>query len=291
MPTISAATSPRQPSFWMTALSLLVAGSVAGLFASVWMPYLPAGQGSVCRSSTRRWSARSSAESCCGRSCPVWPASAVSYPWAVVAIGLGSFAGNAATVVAQTITARHVPVAVAPLVSANPLFVLGGAALRLLVSYRVIVFAGRAAAARQLRPRRPAAAARRARERRSRSRSRPNAERRRADLHRGQPLGGGRDPRTGRRCADRARHLAHMLRHATPPDPETRAAVAQLLDGLERFQDALTDIATGCGRARRESPLRAGPRRRAGDDPRRVRAAAVARSPPRRVTATGSSAC
>jgi hypothetical protein len=227
----------------MTALSLLVAGSVAGLFASVWMPVMSTGTGLgpslVYASLVGAFVGGVVLRAILPRLAGV----AVSYPWAVVAIGLGSFAGNAAAVVAQTITARHVPVAVAPLVSANPLFVLGGAALRLLVSYRVIVFAGRNTVAGSYvpveRPRPPVA------------RVSDGLE---ADLVRTQTA-------VARSCIDVSRSAAdeipgrvvdalaelgtcaHMLRHATPPDPQTRAAVAQLLDGLERFQNALTDIA------------------------------------------------
>jgi uncharacterized membrane protein YeaQ/YmgE (transglycosylase-associated protein family) len=227
----------------MTALSLLVAGSVAGLFASVWMPYLPArtglGLSLVYASLVGAFVGGFVLRAILPRLADV----CVSYPWAVVAIGLGSFAGNAATVVAQTITARHVPVAVAPLVSANPLFVLGGAALRLLVSYRVIVFAGRAAAlgsyAPVARPRAPVV------------RGSDGLE---ADLVRTQSAVAQTCIEVSRSAADEIPGrvvdalaelgtCAHLLRQATPPEPETRAAVAQLLDGLERFQDALTDIA------------------------------------------------
>lgn len=226
----------------MTALGLLVAASVAGLFASVWMPYLPArtglGLSVVYASLVGAFVGGFVLRAILPRLADV----SVSYPWAVVAIGLGSFAGNAATVVAQTITARHVPVAVAPLVSANPLFVLGGAALRLLVSYRVIVFAGRAAAgsyAPVARPRAPVV------------RGSDGLE---ADLVRTQSAVAQTCIEVSRSAADEIPGrvvdalaelgtCAHLLRHATPPEPETRAAVAQLLDGLERFQDALTDIA------------------------------------------------
>jgi hypothetical protein len=250
---ISATTSPRPPSFWMTALSLLVAGSVSALFASLWAPYLTAGAGLGVSLVYASFVGAFIGGIVLRAILPRLAGVAISYPWAVVAIGLGSFVGNAATVVAQTITARHVPVAVAPLVSANPLFVLGGAALRLLVSYRVIAFAGRDAVGRYAgvtRTRPPVD------ERADSVEPRPRgSDGLEADLVRTQSA-------VARTCIDVSRSAAddipgrvvdaltelgtcaHLLRHATPPSPETRAAVGQLLEGLERFQNALTDIAS-----------------------------------------------
>lgn len=250
---ISATTSPKPPLFWMTALSLLLAGSVSALFASLWAPYLTAGAGLGASLVYASFVGAFVGAFVLRAILPRLAGVAISYPWAVVAIGLGSFVGNAATVVAQTVTARHVPVAVAPLVSANPLFVLGGAALRLLVSYRVIAFAGRAAAGRYagvIRPRPPVDEWADSVD--TRLRGSDGLE---ADLVRTQSA-------VAQTCIDVSRSAAadipgrvvdaltelgtcaHMLRHVTPPDPETRAAVGQLLDGLERFQSALTDIAS-----------------------------------------------
>jgi hypothetical protein len=247
---ISATTLPRQPSFWMTALSLWVSGWVSSLFVGWWLPYRLAGTGLGLSLVSTSLAAAFIGGLVLRAILPRLAGVEISYLWAVLAIGLGRLAGNAFTVVVQAFTLRHLPASVAPALWSSPLLVLGATALRLVVSYRVIVLTAHA----------PSGWSRPAPERAGRVHD--------TDYGPGlAPLGGlaadlartqdavastcieiSRAPAEAipGRIVDALLELAtcaHMLRREAPAEPQVRGAVDQLVRGLDKFQDALTQIA------------------------------------------------
>ena len=85
-----------QPSFWLTAVCLLVSGTVAGLFVSLLVPTLRFSESDL--GSTLLYITLASAligGLVLRAVLPRLAGAAISYPWAVAALGLGGAAGNA----------------------------------------------------------------------------------------------------------------------------------------------------------------------------------------------------
>lgn len=223
----------RSPSFWLTAVCLLVSGTVAGLFVSLLMPTLRVSESDFGTTLLYVTIASALIGGLVLRAVlPRLAGTAISYPWAVAALGLGGAVGNAFLWVAREGSAFSI----------EPLLGFGATALSLVVSYYVVVAGSRGVRGAV---RAPAAF---------------------ADLD----VDTGTTPANAvaraeaavtRTCIEISRapadHVAGVvidaltelgacartLRNESPRDPAVRAAVAELVDGLERFQEALTKIA------------------------------------------------
>jgi hypothetical protein len=220
------------PSFWLTSVCLLVSGTVAGLFVSLLVPTLRFSESDLGTTLLYITIASALIGGLVLRAVlPRLAGAAISYPWAAAALGLGGAAGNAFLWVVQRGSVS----------SAGPLFGLGATALSLVVSYYVVVAGSRGArgAARAPSPfadldvvdASPANAVARA----EAAVTRTCIEISRAPAD--------RVPGIVIDALSELGACAHMLRNESLRDPAVRAAVAELVDGLERFQEALTGIA------------------------------------------------
>jgi hypothetical protein len=222
-----------QPSFWLTAVCLLVSGTVAGLFVGLLVPALRFSESDLGTTLLYITLASALIGGLVLRAVlPRLAGAAISYPWAVAALGLGGAAGNAFLWVVQR----------GSLLSAGPLFGLAATALSLVVSYYVVVAGSRdiRGAARVPAPfadldvdvdATPANAIARAEA--AVTRTCIEISRAPSDQVPGVVIDALTELGT----------CANMLRNESPRDPAVRAAVAQLVDGLDRFQEALTEIA------------------------------------------------
>jgi len=174
---------------------------------------------------------------------------AISYPWAVVAIGIGTVIGNAFALAVQAVAFRSTP-SVVPEIWSSPLATLGATLLSLFVSYRVV-----AATCRDVGGRRPA----------------PRPVSSAGEPESAYPSGLEGDAAraqatVARTCVELSRCPANeipgvvldvltelgrrsqALRRAAPDDPLVHAAVTQFADGLDRFETALAEIASAAAR-------------------------------------------
>jgi hypothetical protein len=176
----------------------------------------------------------------------------ISYLWALVAIGLGSLAANAFAFAVQTAAARTLPAAV-PTLWTSPISILGATALSLLVSYQVVAATCRDVGGRPFarRPTPPADGLA--------PDATPYPYGLEGDVARAQDA-------VARTCVELSRSpaggipavvidaitqlglCAEALRGTTPEDPRVGAAVAQLVSGMERFEAALTEVASAAAK-------------------------------------------
>ena len=181
---------------------------------------------------------------------------AISYPWAVLALGLGGLIGNGFTYAVQSFTLRHAPPTVAPMLWSSPLLGFAGMAISFFVSYQVIAVATGPRSSRAAKPASASGSTTAAEDWYDAPRGAD------ADAHAGL---GDVAARTQNAVAqtciavsrsaagDMAEHVVdaltelgtcvRSLQHATSPDPKVRTEVERLIDGLNRFQTALTQIA------------------------------------------------
>lgn len=185
----------------------------------------------------------------------------IAYGWAVVALGAGSLVGNLFQAAVLRYTARHAGTA-APIIFSDPIVTLGFTALSLLVSCWVIVVTGHGPRPRPAlfapRPTSPSVStappASNAWWDQSDAAQTAHTDTLRAELAR-------TDNAVAETCIAISRApaqampgyiseallelatCANTLRASRAPDPKVRAAVSKLVDGLDRFQQALADIA------------------------------------------------
>ena len=271
------------PSFWLTSVCLLVSGTVAGLFVGLLMPALRFSESDLGTTLLYITIASALIGGLVLRAVlPRLAGAAISYPWAVAALGLGGAAGNAFLWVVQRGSAS----------SAGPLFGLGATALSLVVSYYVVVAGSRDIRGAVRAPpvfadlEAPATTPANAVARAEAAVTRTCIEISRVPSD--------QVPGVVIDALTELGTCAHMLRNESPRDPAVRAAVAQLVDGLDRFQEALTEIAASAAALGTDKlyqrgalfpsmadvsdgggsrALRARPRRRPRRDPRRLRRA------------------
>lgn len=249
MTTSDALPNNRAPSFWMTVLSLMASGWAASLFVGLTTPLRLFAPGIGVSLVYAAFVSALIGGVALRFILPLLTGVEISYPWAVAALGLGSLVSTAFTTTIQTATLRHVP-SVAPMIWSSPLLLLAATAASLIVSYWVIAIGGHTRA--------PAL---------SRRRSVPPPPV--AAPSESVEAGGGLEAELVRAqnavtnaCIDvsRARAAdipgvvvgalteisvcANALRAASVPDAATRAVVDNLVAGLDRFCEALTDIAS-----------------------------------------------
>jgi hypothetical protein len=241
---ISATPLRTPPSFWLTALSLVVSGTVAGIFVSLLTPTLRLSGSQLGATLLYLTVASALIGGFVLRAVlPRLAGAAISYPWAVAALGFGGITGNAFYWVARGATTAA---GIAPLIG------LGATALSLLVSYSIVV-----AGCRDLRrPIRapiafvdldaPDAPASNGIARAEAAVTRTCIEVSRATAE--QIPGAVIEALTGLgTCAE-------LLRNESPAaDAAVRVAVEQLVDGLDRFQEALTEIAANAATVRSDT--------------------------------------
>jgi hypothetical protein len=226
----------------MTVLCIWISGWASAALSSVWLPYRIAGSGLGFTLVVQSFAGAFVGALVLRALLPRLANASISYRWAVIALGLGSLAGNGLTFALQTFTLRHAPAAVAPMIWSSPLLAFAAMAVSFLVSYQVIALA-------------------------TAPRSAPAA---RQDWHDVVETPGGTTlgevlARTQAAVAqtciavsrstvdelaghvvDALTELAtcvRRLQEATSSDPKVRAEVDRLIDGLNRFQTALTQIA------------------------------------------------
>jgi hypothetical protein len=247
----------RTPSFWLTVLCIWISGWASSAASSVWLPYRIVGTGlgfSVVQAFAGAFIGALVLRAVLPRLANV----SISYPWAVIALGLGALAGNSLTFALQTFTVRHAPAAAAPMIWSSPLLAFAAMAVSFLVSYQVIAIAG--AGARSSKPA-----------------STSGAVQAPADdwYHlpaAANPAANATGPSLGdvvahtqhavaQTCIDVSRSTGEQmaghvvdaltelgtcvrsLEHAASSDPKVRAETDRLVEGLNRFQTALTQIA------------------------------------------------
>lgn len=252
----------------MTVLSIFVAGRVAGLVEGVFFFYTPEGAtGGVALTYSLLLHALIGAY-VLQRVLPRLAGIEVSYPEAAVAMGLGALAADVIV-----LAAVHLPsqgsapgIGINPLASLFSTFGLVSLAIELWVSYRLIVSLAREAhpSVRGVWALPGVAQHADDHDRLTELELEPDGATRlpagsgwlEVALARTQEAVHRSCSEIGRAPADRAAALAldaltelgtcaRNLDHVSSPDPQVRAAVAQLRSGLEEFQAALTEIATG----------------------------------------------
>jgi hypothetical protein len=260
MPMISSASPSlaRTPSLWLTVLCIWISGWVSSTVISLWLPYRVVGTG-LGLSLVYHCVAAAFVGAFVLRSVlPRLADASISYPWAVLALGLGGLAGNGFAYAVQTFTLRHTPITIAPMLWSNPLLALASMAIGFCVSYQVIAVA---TAPRPSPSAKPVSA----------SGSAQVAE---GDWYDLLPTGGDTAANSSlddvvartqdavaQTCINVSRSTAgemaarivdaltelgtcvHRLQHSTSSDPNVRAEVDRLVDGLNRFQTSLTQIA------------------------------------------------
>jgi hypothetical protein len=253
----------RPPSFWMTVACIWVSGWVSSFVVSTFLAGRFGGTG-ILALVYLSFAAAPIGAFVLRAALPRFADATISYPWAVFALGLGSLAGNSFAYELQTFTLGHARAVIAPVIWSDPLLGWAAFAVSLIVSYQVIAFA-------TTRP-----SPRTARRVSSVGSTRVAAD---ADdwydvssaslLAAASPTGASlddvvarTDQAVARACIDISRstggqvagHVidalgelgtcAQSLQHSTVADPKVRAEVERLIDGLNRFQTALTQIAT-----------------------------------------------
>jgi hypothetical protein len=249
---ISATQLRRTPPLWPTLLSLWVSGWFAGIFvvrlAPAQLVYGRLGPMLVYLSAAGALLGALVLRVILPRVAGI----TISYLRAVVAIGLGSLAANAFAFALQTAAFRSLPATV-PTLWTSPLSILGATALSLLVSYQVIAATCRDVDGRPFarRPTPPADGLA--------LDAPPYPSGLEGDVARAQDTVARTCVALSRGAADEIPAMvidaltelgvcAQTLRGAAPEDPRVRAAVAQLVSGIERFETALTEIASAAAK-------------------------------------------
>ena len=249
----SAAPIERPPPFLMTALCLVASGWVGAAFVS-FASVVPQGGFAGSGRGLGLWLGYSTLLSAVVGGfvlralLPRLVAVEIVYAWAVLALGAGSLVGDLFAAAVQRYTADHAGPS-APIVFSDPIVTLGFTALSLLVSYSVIVLTGHGPRARP-----PAFAPRPSPPSAVTSSVRPYADTLGAQLVRTENsvtetcISISRAPAAAiPGCVTEAMlelaTCANTLRAGRASDPNVRAAVSLLVDGLDRFQNALADIA------------------------------------------------
>jgi hypothetical protein len=262
MPMISSASPSlaRPPSFWMTVVCIWISGWASSAVTSMWLPYRIVGPGLGLSLVYQSFVGAFIGALVLRAVLPRLANAVISYPWAVVALGLGTLAGNGLTLALQTFTLRHAPPAVAPMIWSSPLLAFASMAISFFVSYQVIALA---------------TAPRSSRSAKSVSSS-GSAQVGAQDWYDVPASGNTAVNVTGASVSDVVAHTQHAvaqtcidvsrstasemaghivdaltelgtcvrsLRHSTSSDPKICAEVDRLIDGLNRFQTALTQIA------------------------------------------------
>jgi hypothetical protein len=241
----------------MTVVCIWISGWVSSVAVSMWLPYRIVGTGLGLSLVYQSFAGAFIGALVLRAVLPRLASASISYPWAVLALGLGSLAGNGLTLALQTFTLRHAPAAVAPMIWSSPLLAFGAMAISFVVSYHVIALSTAPRSAK------PASAS-----------GRPPVP---ADDWYDLPAGGDTaanvtgdslndivahaQQAVAQTCIDVSRSRADQmaghvvdaltelgtcvrsLQHAPSLDPKIRAEVDRLIDGLNRFQTALTQIA------------------------------------------------
>ncbi len=230
---ISATPLRTPPSFWLTSLSLFVSGTVAGLFVGLLTPALRFSESDLGVTLLYLTAASALIGGLVLRAVlPRFAGAAISYPWAVAALGLGGVAGTAFLWVARGATAAQ---------GVQPLIGLGATAVSLVVSYYVVVAGCRdlRGAVREPLPfvdlDAPVSSLSNTIARAEAAVTRTCIEISRAPAD--------EIPGVVIDALTELGACANVLRNESPRDPAVRAAVTQLVDGLDRFQEALTEIA------------------------------------------------
>jgi len=247
MATPAALPENRAPSFWMTALSLIASGWVASFFVGFTTPLRLFAPGI---GASLLYAALVSAligGVALRFILPQLTGVEIGYAWAVAALGLGSLVSTALTTTIEAAARRHAP-SVAPAIWSSPFLMLIATGASLVVAYWVIAIGGHTRPTALVRPR-PAPHAT------SSVTSEDVAYDLGADLVRTQNA-------VTSACIDVSRApgaeipgvlvdalteisiCANTLRTATISDPATRSVVANLVRGLDRFEQGLTDIAS-----------------------------------------------
>lgn len=261
---ISSASSPsltRPPSFWLTVVCIWISGWVSSTAVLLWLPFRIVGTGLGLALVYRSFAGAFIGALVLRAVLPRLANAVISYPWAVIALGLGSLAGNGLTLALQTFTLRHAPAAAAPMIWSSPLLGFAAMAVSFFVSYQVIALATAPRSSRSAKP--PSAS----------GSGQVGAD----DWYDAFPAGGDTAATvTGSNLSDVLAHTQHAvaqacisvsrstgsdmsghvvdaltelgtcvrsLQHSTAADPNVRAEVDRLVDGLNRFQTALTQIA------------------------------------------------
>ena len=227
----------------MTVLCIWIAGLVSSALTSAWLPYRVAGTGVGLSLVYQSFAAAFIGGLVLHAVLPRLADASISYPWAVLALGLGGLAGNGVTYVVQTFTLRHAPATVAPMLWANPMLGFAATAISLLVTYQLIALAASRPVSYDFSAPRPSTLPAEAPTGDSLSdivaRTQQAVARACIDISRsgGQLAGHVVDALPELGTCERS------LQHSTATDPKVHAAVEQLVDGLNRFQTALSQIA------------------------------------------------
>ncbi len=237
----------------MVVVCIWLSGWVSSAVTSMWLPYRVVGTGVGLSLIYQSFAAAFIGALVLRALLPRLANALISYPWAVLALGLGGLAGNGFTYAVQTFTLRHAPPTVAPMLWSSPLLAFASMAISFVVSYQVIAVATGPRSSRVAKP--PSA---------------PESTQAGGDWYDVLPAGADTSlddvvARTQNAVAqtciavsrstasDMAGHVVdaltelgtcvRSLQHSTSPDPKVRAQVERLIDGLNRFQTALTQIA------------------------------------------------
>lgn len=261
MITSDALSNNRAPSFWMTALSLVASGWVASFFVGFTVPLRLFAPGIGVSLLYAALVSALIGGIALRVILPLLTGVEISYPWAVAALGLGSLVSTALTTTIQTATLRHAP-SVAPAIWSSPLLMLAATGASLVVSYWVIALGGHTHTSALSRTRRrssqapaPPADAAPADARTALEPTSDTVHDLRMDVVVAQNA-------VTDACIDISRAsaaeipgcvvdalteisiCATKLRAASIPDAKTRAVVSHLVAGLDRFSQALTNIAS-----------------------------------------------
>src|SRR2546429_5644038 len=84
----------RPPSFWMTVLCIWISGWVSSVAIAMWLPYRAVGTGLGLSLVYQSFAGALIGALVLRAVLPRIASASISYPWAVIALGLGSLAGN-----------------------------------------------------------------------------------------------------------------------------------------------------------------------------------------------------
>ncbi len=250
----SAAPVSKSAPFFLTVVSILVSGWVVGLLVGLWLSPLGYGGGQAVGVSLGFTTLVTAVIGglVLRAVLPRLAGVEISYRWAVVALGLGNFVAAIFSLAAEKLIYQHLA-KTTPLIAANPLLSLVTTAIGFGISYWVIVLYGREP---QAAPRPRVAVARP-----------PSAYEAGPGYELRLPAGGlafdvaRTQEAVARTCIEISRARAQeipgyiidalaelstcegALRNTDSANAKVRAAVNTLVDGLERFQESLVQIA------------------------------------------------
>jgi hypothetical protein len=248
----------RPPSFWMTVLCIWISGWVSSVVVTMWLPYRIVGTGLGLSLVYQSFAGAFIGAFVLRAVLPRLANASISYPGAVIALGLGSLAGNGLTNLLQRFTLRHTPAAVAPMIWSSPLLAFAAMAVSFLVSYQVIALATAPHLSRSAKPASASGSAQPAADDWYEATGNTAANVTGASLS---DVVAQTQDAVVRTCIDVSRSTAaqmaghvvdaltelgtcvRSLQHSTSSDPKVRAELERLTDGLNRFQTALTQIA------------------------------------------------